>query len=141
MLKVLLKRRRHFFTLFYIYQHVNIFIIVILYIYIYIYIYICLKNIVIFYVEFTKKIIFFSLFTSQCFIQKFITILHVKWTEINMGKAGWKLEVLIEHAFCMTPKSFNHYFNLQSNTLPNQLNGFIPFFPMENIFPDSLINS
>ena len=40
---------------------------------------------------------FFSLFTPECFIQKFISILHVKWTAMNMGKAGWKLEVLSEH--------------------------------------------
>ena len=31
-------------------------------------------NIVIFYVEFTKKIVIFSLFTPQFFIQKFISI-------------------------------------------------------------------
>ena len=40
---------------------------------------------------------FFSLFTPQFFIQKFISILHVKWTAMNMGKSGWKLEVLSEH--------------------------------------------
>ena len=92
-----------------------------------------------------KNKMFFSLFTPKCFIQKFLSILHVKWTGMNMGEAGWKFEVLSEHTFWMTPKSFccmkDLYFNLQSNTLPYQLNGFIPFSPMENIFPNSLINS
>ena len=33
-----------------------------------------------------KKIILFSLFTPQFFIQKFISILHVKWTGMNKGE-------------------------------------------------------
>ena len=48
------------------------------YIYIYIYIYICVKSITIFYVEFTKKMILFFLFTPQFFIRKFISLLHLK---------------------------------------------------------------
>ena len=92
------KLHGHFFKLF-IYQHVNIFIVIID-------IYICVKKIVIFYVEFTKKYFFLSLFTPKCFIQKFISILQVKWTEMNMGKAGWKFEALSEHTFWMTPQFF-----------------------------------
>ena len=61
LLIVLLKRHRHFCKLIFIYVHVNIFIVVI--------VYICVKNIAIFYVEFTKKIIL-SHFTPQFFIQK-----------------------------------------------------------------------
>ena len=60
----ILKRRRHFFTLFD--EHVNIFVIV------YIYIYNChlLRWVY-------KKIIFSSLFTPWVFIQKFISILDL----------------------------------------------------------------
>ena len=43
-----------------------------------VYIYICVKNIVIFYVEFTKNNSFLS-FHSPIFIQKFISILLLKW--------------------------------------------------------------
>ena len=57
MLKVLLKRHKHFFKLFFIHEHVNIFIVVIAYI-----LYICVKSIAIFYVEFTKK---WSIFHSK----------------------------------------------------------------------------
>ena len=138
MLKVLWKRHIHFFKTFFIYQHVNIFIVVI------IDIYLCKKYCHLWCWVY-KKTIFFSLFTPKCFIQKFIIILHVKWTGMKMGKASWKFEFLSENAFWMTPKSFccikDLYFNLKSNTLPYQLNEFIPFSPMENIFLNSLINS
>ena len=93
------KLHGHSFKLFFTYQHVNIFIAITD-------IYICVKNIVIFYAEFTKKYFFLSLFTPKCFIQKFISILQVKWTEMNMGEAGWKFEVLSVHTFWMTPKFF-----------------------------------
>ena len=46
-----------------------------------------------------QKKFFFSLFTSKCFIQKFISILYEKRTGMNMGKAGQKFEVLSEHTF------------------------------------------
>ena len=77
--KICQKRRRHFFKLSFIYVHV----------------YLC-KNIAIFYVEFTKKIIVFSLFTPKFFIQKFISILHVKMNRDEQGGAGSKFEVLSE---------------------------------------------
>ena len=54
----------------------------------------------------------------------------------EQGGAGWKFNGLRENTFWITPKSFccnwDLYFNLQSNTLPDQINGFIP---------NSLINS
>ena len=53
-----------------------------------------------------QKNIFFSLFAPQFFIQKIISILHVKLTGMNMGKVGLKLEVLSEHAFWYGPKVF-----------------------------------
>ena len=80
LLKVLLKRRRHFFKLFFIYEHVNIFIVVI------VYIYLC-KNIPILYVEFTKKNNSFVSFHSSFFhSKKFLRILRVKWTGMNKGE-------------------------------------------------------
>ena len=82
-----------------LYQNVNTFIVVI------IDIYLCKKHCHLLCWVY-KKIILFSLFTPQFFIQKFISILHVKWTGMNMGKAGWKLEDLREHTFWMNPKSF-----------------------------------
>ena len=98
--KSFIKKASTFSWNFLIYQHVNIFIVVLLLLLLYIFIFI-----VIFYVEFTKIILFF-LFTHQFFIQKFISILHVKWTGMNMGKAGWKLEGSTEHTFWMRPKPF-----------------------------------
>ena len=97
--KSLIIRSRPFFTLCFIYQHVNIFIVVI------IDIYLCKKHCHLFCWVY-KKIIIFSLFTPQFFIQKFISILRVKWKGMNTGKASWKLEVLSEYTFWMTPKSF-----------------------------------
>ena len=61
--------------------------------------YICVKNIAIFYVEFTKKIIFFSLFTPQFFIPKFIRILDVKWTEMNKEKQVKNLKFWVNILF------------------------------------------
>ena len=61
----------------------------------------------------------------------------MNWDE--QGGASRKSEVLSEHTFWMTPKSFcciqDLYFNLQSNTIPYQLNGFIPFSPMKFFSP------
>ena len=78
--------------------------------------YICVKSFVIFYVEFKKKIILFSLFSPQFFIQKLISVLNVKWTGMDKERAGPKSEVLSEHIFCMTLKSFwsnwDLYFNV-----------------------------
>ena len=98
MLKILLKKRRHFSNFFYI-SICKYFIVVI------IDIYLCKKHCHLLCWVY-KKIILFSLFTPQFFIQKFISILHVKWTGMNMWKAGWKLEVLSEHTFWMTQSLF-----------------------------------
>ena len=46
-----------------------------------------------------KKKIIFSLFTPKFFIQKFISILHVKMNRDEKGGAGSKFEVLSEHTF------------------------------------------
>ena len=142
MLKVLLKKRRHFFKLFFIYEHLDIFKYIYLHIYIYIYIYIYyiyIKNIAIFYVECTKKL-FFSLYSLLHFSFKN----SCKMNRDEQGGAGRKFEVLSEHTFWMTAKflvQLRSYFNLQSNTFLYQLNGFISFSPMENIFPNSFANS
>ena len=96
MLKVLLKRRKPF----YIYEDISIVVTIV-----YIYIYICVKSIAIVYVEFTKKIILFSLFTPQFFIQKFISILHLKWTGINKGEEVKNLKFWVNILF-EWPQSF-----------------------------------
>ena len=87
MLKVLLKRRKLFLYIwtckYYCYYRI----------------YICVKNIAIFYVEFTKKIILFSLFTPQFFIQKLISILHVKWTGMNKGEQVENLKFWVNILF------------------------------------------
>ena len=61
----------------------------------------------------------------------------MNWDE--QGGASRKSEVLSEHTFWITPNSFcciqDLYFNLQSNTIPYQLNGFIPFSPMKFFSP------
>ena len=61
----------------------------------------------------------------------------MNWDE--QGGASRKSEVLSEHTFWMTPKSFcciqDLYFNLQSNTIPYQRNGFITFSPMKFFSP------
>ena len=61
--------------------------------YIYIYIYI---NIAVFYVEFAKKMVLFFLFTPQFFIQKFISILHLKRTGMNKDEQVKNLKPLFE---------------------------------------------
>ena len=124
MLKVLLKWSRHFFKhFFYIWTWK--------YFYCCYRIYICVKNIAIFYVEFTKK---WSIFHSK--IHKHPAY---RMNRDEQGGAGRKFKVLSEHTFWMTLKTFccnwDLYFNLQSYTFLYQLNGFIPFSPMENIFP------
>ena len=92
MLKVLLKRWRHFSKLF-------------LYIWTCKYfcccypIYISVKNNAIFYDEFTNKINSFLSFTPQFFIQKSIRILHVKWTEMNKGEQVWNLKFWVNILF------------------------------------------
>ena len=133
--KSFMKKAYSFFKTFFIYQHVNIFIVVIKDIYL------CKKCL--FWVY--KKIFFSPFSLLNVSLKNFISILHVKWIGMNMEKAGCKFEVLSQNTFWMTPKSFccmkDLYFHLKSNTLPYQLNGFIPFSPMENIFPNSLINS
>ena len=91
--------KKAYIETFFIYQHINTFIVVI------IDIYLCKKHCHLL-CWVCKKIIIFSFFTPQFFIQKFISILHVKWTGMNMEKAGWKLDVLSEYTFWMTPKSF-----------------------------------
>ena len=102
MLKVLLKRRRHFLNLF-------------------------------FYIQ------------TSVFHSKFHNYPACKMNRDKQGGAAWKFDGFRENTFWITPKSFccnwDLYFNLQSNTLPDQINGFIPFSPMRNMFPNSLINS
>ena len=106
-------------------------------------IYICVKNIAILYGEFTEKN-YFLFFNSSIFHSK---IKHpvFKMNKNEQGGAGQKFEDLSEHTVWMTSKSFSCnydlYFNLQSNTFPYHANGFIPFSPIKNIFPNSLINS
>ena len=77
----------------FIYEHVNIFIVIV---------YICVKNIAIFHVEFTKKIILFSLFTSQ-FKKISSKKIHkhpaCKMKSDEQEGAGRKFEVLSEHTF------------------------------------------
>ena len=46
-----------------------------------------------------KKIILFSLFTPQFFIQKFISILHVKWTGMNKGEQVENLKFWVNILF------------------------------------------
>ena len=121
-----------FFKTFFIYQYVNIFIVIITDIYL------CKKHCHLLCGVYKKKK-FFSLFTPQFFIQKFIRILHVKWIWMNMGESRLKIRSLND------PKVFllqlRLIFYLQSNTLLYHLNGFTPFSPMKNIFLNSLINS
>ena len=84
-----------------LYIYICIYIYVIVYIYI-VYIYICVKNIAIFHVEFTKKIILFSLFTSQ-FKKISSKKIHkhpaCKMKSDEQEGAGRKFEVLSEHTF------------------------------------------
>ena len=72
MLKVLLKRRKHFFKLFFIYDNVNIFIVVI--------VNIGVKTFPSFMLSLQKKIFFLSFHSSIFHSKKFISILHVKLT-------------------------------------------------------------
>ena len=89
--------KRLFFKLFFEYGNIFIAFIVC--------IYLCRKHChLLFWIY--KKIILFSLFTPQLSIQKFISILYVKWTGMNKVGACRKWEDLIKHTFWMTPKSF-----------------------------------
>ena len=91
-----------------------------------------------------QKKIFFSLFTPKCFIQKFISILHVKWTEMNMGKAGWKFEVLSEHSFSAATKIYILFFNLTHYLISLMSSFHFPqwkiFFPIHWYIPKILGN-
>ena len=97
MLKVLLKLRRHFFKLFFIYEHVNIFIIVI--VYIYIYIYLCKKHCHLLCWVY-KENNYFLFFHSSIFHSKtFLRILHVKWTGMNKGEQAKNLKFWVNIVF------------------------------------------
>ena len=99
LLKVLLKRRRHFFKLFFIYEHVNICIAVIVYISV-------LKTLPSFMLSLQKKELF-SLFSLLSFsFKKIHKHPAYKMNSDEQGRAGRKFEVLSEHTFWMTPKSF-----------------------------------
>ena len=75
--------KKAYIETFFIYEHVNTFIVVI------IDIYLCKKHCHLL-CWVCKKIIIFSFFTPQFFIQKFIRILHVKWTGTNKGVENLK---------------------------------------------------
>ena len=67
-----------------------------------------------------------------------------KMNRDEQGGAGRKSEVLSEHTFEWPQSLFaatKIYFLIFNVTFPYQLNGFIPFSQMENIFPNLLINS
>ena len=92
MLKVLLKCRKHFFNFLYIWTCKHF--------YCCYRIYICVKNIAIFYVEFTKKKkILFSFHSSIFRSKKFISILHVKWTGMNKGEQVENLKFWVNILF------------------------------------------
>ena len=76
---------------------------------------------------------FFSFFSLLNF-SKLCKHPACKMNRNEKGGTGRKLGVLSEHLY------ENLYFNLQLSTFPYQLNRFIPFYPMQNIFPNSLIN-
>ena len=128
MLKGLLKRHRHFLKLFFIYEHVNIFIVVIVYI-----IYICVKNIAVFYAEFTKKK------NNQFFIQKFLSILHVKWTGMNMEEQVENLRFWVNILFewpishFAAAKIYLLIFNLTHSFI--SLMGSFHFYQWEIFYP------
>ena len=106
--------------------------------------YICVKNIVIFYVEFTKTN-FFLPFHPSIFHSKIHKHTTCKMNRDKHGDSRLKIRSFEWTYFLNDPKVFllqlRSYFNLQSNIFFFQLNAFIPFFLMENIFSNSLTSS
>ena len=103
------------------------------------YIYICVKNIAIFYVEFTK--IIFSLFSLLNFsFKKIHKHPACKMNSDEQREASRKFEVLSEwpQSFFAATKTYILIFNLTRSLI--SLMGAFHFSPMENIFPNSLTN-
>ena len=92
MLKVLLKQRRHFFKLFFIYEHVNIFIAVIVYISV-------LKTLPSFMLSLQKKSLFSLFSLLNVLFKKIHKHPAYKMNSDEQGGAGRKFEVLNEHTF------------------------------------------
>ena len=84
--------KKAYIETFFIYEHVNTFIVVI------IDIYLCKKHCHLL-CWVCKKIIIFSFFTPQFFIQKFISILHVKRTGMNKGEQVENLKFWVNILF------------------------------------------
>ena len=118
---------------FFILEHVNIFIVVI------VYTYLCKKHCHLLRWVYKKNNSFIS-FRSWIFhSEKFTSILHVKWRRMIMGEQVGNLKFWVniqsewpQSLFAAT-KIYIFIFNL-THSFPYQLNQFIPFFPMENIF-------
>ena len=92
MLKVLLKWRRHFFKLFFIYEHLNIFIVIV-------YMYLCKKYCLLLWWIYKKNNSFLSFYSSIFHSKKFISILHVKWTGMNKGEQVENLKFWVNILF------------------------------------------
>ena len=91
MLKVWLKQHRHFFKLFFVYEHVNIFIVIV---------YISgSKTLPSFMLSLKKNNYFLSFYSSIFHSKKFISILHVKWTGMNKGEQVKNLNVWVNILF------------------------------------------